>query len=237
MNVPMKTILLLIALLLSGNWFACAQGTLIYDQQSATNNNYFSGQIVINTSQPIGQSFIPSLASIGFVRFHFGESAPVSLTATVSVNLWSGGISNGVLLAATAPVFLSFTPLGSVSANDFYFAAPVALTPGTTYFLQPLVESETEGRFSSLNIALFDSLFSPATYPNGMAFINGIARPDTDLWFREGIVAVPEPSIGSFILVALILRFLFSFQSKRLAQLNTVIGTHARLASNSIGPG
>lgn len=198
----MKTILLSLVLLLLESGPARAVDPLVYDQQSSTNNSGDNrvGAIAISAHQPIGQSFVPAFSNIDFIRFRFSaDGIPTHLlpSGTVSVNLWSGGISNGVLLAVTAPVFISLT-FPTVFYTNFFFDAPVALTPGATYYLQPLVQSET----GNLNIGFFSILTLTGHYANGMAFINGIAQPDDDLWFREGIVAVPEPASGWLLFLA-----------------------------------
>jgi hypothetical protein len=43
-------------------------GTFIYDQQSSTEANLGEAAVVIQSSQPVGQSFTPSLSSVGFIR-------------------------------------------------------------------------------------------------------------------------------------------------------------------------
>jgi len=197
-------------LLLSGSGLACAQGTFIYDQQSATNDSLV-GYTAISSLQPVGQSFVPTLSSIDFIRlrisFAFG-SPPFRTNAagSVYVNLWSGGISNGVLLAATAPVSISLLFPATVAFTNFYFDAPVALTPGATYYFQPFVQSEV----GSLDAGLFSSPFYPATYPGGTAFIFGTAKLSEDLWFREGVIVVPEPSSGRLLFVAASLWLVFA---------------------------
>jgi hypothetical protein len=195
----MKKLLISLTLLLSGSELACAQGTFVYDQQ--VTNNDFRGSYIsldIGTSQPVGQSFVPTLSSIGFVSFLLGAPSPGIPTlspATIYVNLWAGGISNGVLLAATSPVFFP-SLLPSRVITNFFFASPVALTPGTTYYLQPFIQS---GNGASTIISDGPRVTPP--YPGGMAFINGTANPAEDLWFREGIVTAPEPSSGLLILL------------------------------------
>ena len=54
---------------------ACGQGTMIYDQQSATNRS-FSGGSPFQEEQPIGQSFTPALSSVGFVEMEFMTPIP-----------------------------------------------------------------------------------------------------------------------------------------------------------------
>jgi hypothetical protein len=65
--------------------------------------------------------------------------------------------------------------------TNFYFATPIALTAGQTYYLEPI---EITGDHS------WAVVVTDNTYPSGSLYgFNG-----TDLWFREGIVAAPEPT-------------------------------------------
>ena len=64
---------------------AHGQGTLTYDQQSATNGigTFFTS---INQSQPIGQAFTPSLSAVGFVQLQVFNGLNLT-NATLAVNL------------------------------------------------------------------------------------------------------------------------------------------------------
>jgi hypothetical protein len=167
------------------------QVNFVYDQSSATNPVASSGY-PIQADQPIGQSFTPTLSSVGFVQLLFGYGFPSNqLGATVLVNLWSGSISNGVLLSSTEPVFIPDGALNLVT--NFTFLTPVTVTPGTTYFLQPYLQS------GDTRVAVMAS--TGFNYPNGTLYWNGAPDPNnSDLWFREGIV-VPEPSSSLLILL------------------------------------
>ena len=161
---------------------AFGQGTFIYDQQSAT-SYAISGSAPFQHEQPFGQAFTPTLSAVGFVQFQFLDVNPGNGTgASVYVNLWADSLATGTLLDSTAPVLM---PDRFDGITNFFFAVPVPVTPGTTYYLQPIVQSGddfwgiTDGNFS---------------YPNGTWIANG--QPVLDgrvLWFREGTI-VPEPS-------------------------------------------
>jgi len=170
---------------------ARGQGTtFIYDQQSATNQSISPGFTL--QAQPEGQSFTPALASVGFVQFEFWDGYPGGgVGATVYVNLLAGSIS-GTVLDSTAPVFM---PYGfSYGITNFFFATPVAVTPGTTYYLQPVLESGDSG------CAIVGGL---TNYPGGTSFFDGAPDPDGyDLWFREGYI-VPEPASGLLVLLGI----------------------------------
>jgi hypothetical protein len=138
-----------------------------------------------------GESFVPTLSSIGFAQFYLNDASPVLQSSTLYVILWSGSSANSVYLGQTAPVTVG--PF-SAGATTFYFSNPVTVTPGSTYFLQPIVQS---GDNESAGVV------PGYRYANGMAYIYGNAAPVQDLWFSEGIV-VPEPSTFSLAIVGLV---------------------------------
>jgi len=103
-----------------------------------------------------------------------------STGAVVYVNLLSGSFT-GTVVSSTAPVFM---PDNFVGTTNFVFASTVSLTPGTTYYFQPVVQSGDKW-------ALLDDQYG---YAGGAFYFNGALDPsDNDAWFREGII-VPEPS-------------------------------------------
>ena len=169
------------ALLLCLPICAYAQGTFVYDQQSVTNDAVSGeGAPGIQPAQPMGQSFTPALDSIGFIRLWTGDSAFNGLGAILYVNLRSDSIT-GQILSSTSPVFL---PDGFVGHTTFGFPSAGPVTPGTTYFFQPVVQT------GDIWQIIADPNFN---YPGGTAFAQGLPAPPFDLWFREGII-VPEPS-------------------------------------------
>ena len=172
-----------------------AQGTFIYDQQSAASpivprgNGWVDGFDI--QPYPLTQSFVPALSAIGFVEFEFQDiPGNGSNGATVYVNLWTGSpnINSASLLGSTAPVYMpdGWGNNGSSAGNtDLYFTSPIASTPGQTYYLQPVVSSGDNP---------WDIMVLTNTYANGQLFSRGNAvQPTSDLWFREGILT-PEPS-------------------------------------------
>ena len=178
----MKLLFLLIVVGVGSQLAASAQGTVtfVYDQQSATESSSGGSATTIQTHQPIGQSFTPTLSSVGFVRLFTGDRTNNNgIGATLSVNLMSGSIT-GPVLGSTAAVGLQDSFVGY---TDFVFATPVDVTPGTLYFFQPIVQSGDTWAIINYNYS----------YPNGTAFANGVASPGFDMWFREGII-IPEPS-------------------------------------------
>jgi hypothetical protein len=115
---------------------AFAQGTSIFDQPSSTTNGAGSSTLFFNVDQPMGQSFIPALPSIGFVQMEFSDPTLNGLGATVSINLRADSLT-GAALSATAPI--SMPDIVTNEVFTFLFVTPVALTAGTTYYLQPVL--------------------------------------------------------------------------------------------------
>jgi hypothetical protein len=169
------------------------QGAFVYDQQSIT---IVEGAAPIGpTYQPVGQSFIPTLSSVGFVELYLYEGDVLSsVGGTVYVNLRSESI-NGTIQGSTSAISLPDNFVGIVT---FLFSTPVLLTPGMTYYLQPVIQSGSAG---------FASYVTDGSYLGGAEIIQGVTIPDRDLWFREGIV-VPEPSSLTlfFLACALVVR-------------------------------
>jgi len=154
------------------------QGTFVYDQQSSDENN-IAGISIIQSQQP-GQSFTPNLSSVGFIRLALQDgNNNNALGATIYLTLRGGSIT-GAVLGASSPVAM---PDNFGGVANFYFPAPVTVTPGVTYYFQPTVQSG-----DLWLVAAYNSY----QYPGGMEFIGSTPFPSNDLWFREGVV--PEPS-------------------------------------------
>jgi hypothetical protein len=161
-----------------------SQEVFQYDQQSADESLFLEGDLAFG-EQPLGQSFAPSLSSVGFVRFYISGGAFGD--GTFVVNLRSDSITGPVLASSTTVTM----PAASGGFINFFFENPVSVTPSTTYYFQPV--SLTGGGWG-INGSQFYN------YPGGMAFANGVASANGDLWFREGVV-VPEPSSGLLVLL------------------------------------
>jgi hypothetical protein len=149
--------------------------------------------------EPLVQSFIPELSAIGFVQFEFWDIPDNGDNgATVYVNLWTGSpnvkLKSATLLGSTIPVYMSNgfgagAGAAGIGLADFYFSTPITLTAGLTYYLQVVVQSGDNP---------WDIMTIGDTYPNGQLFVNG-AGFSTDMWFREGVLAVPEPTTLVFM--------------------------------------
>ena len=159
---------------------AHSQGIFTYDQQSADETVHGEFSAIIPTSQPLGQSFTPSLAGVGFIRLHLIRASFGTAGATLYVNLRENSITGNVL-AASSPVVV---PGGFIGYENFFFPAQVSVTFGTTYYFQPVLQSGDPFAVEAHN---------GFNYAGGTAFSLGQPTPAFDLWFREGLY-VPEPS-------------------------------------------
>jgi hypothetical protein len=170
---------------LSAVFSAQSQGTFVYDQQSADETAGGGGPGVIQSLEPVGQSFIPGLSSIGFVRLFMADANPGNnIGATVYVNLLASSI-NGPVIGTTDPVFMpdSFGRLGTNGYVNFYFSTPIAVTPGVTYYFNPVVQSGDNWYIIGYNYG----------YTGGTAFFAGAvpcaARHD---WSRCARLCSPQ---------------------------------------------
>lgn len=168
------------ALFFAAVLIAQGQGTFFYDQQSATNGIATFGTS-INQGQPIGQAFTPSLSAVGFVQLQLQNNFNLT-NATIAVHLWADSLG-GTYLGSTEPIAL---PAGYFAlATTFRFANQVAVTPGNTYYFQPVIQLGGNNDW----IVSLDYYSYPGDY-----FFQGVAQPGgLQFWFREGVV-VPEPS-------------------------------------------
>jgi len=168
---------------------AVAQGTFLFDQQSSIEGHYLEGATGnMQAAQPFGQSFTPDFSSIGFIRLViFDGTGGAAGSGTLSINLRAGSIT-GPILGTTDPVVLPPAFSGLV---NFYFSAPISLTPHETYAFQPVVLAGSR----------WGTFMDQYNYPGGSAFSVGSPLPTYDLWFREGIV-VPEPSASALAFLA-----------------------------------
>jgi hypothetical protein len=181
--------------------FACVasdclfgQGVFVYDQQSS-DESYFGGAGVgIQSHQPIGQSFMPALSSVGFIRLSVGDGTANNGTgATIVVNLRTDSITGTIVGTSDAVVLPDNFGRGTNGVVNFLFPVPVPVTPGIEYFFQPVVETG-----DPFGVAYYNT-FNCA---GGTAYYQGASDTFFDMWFREGIV-VPEPSAATLMLMGI----------------------------------
>jgi len=156
----------------------CGQGTFVYDQQST---NVVEGAAFLgNSGQPMGQGFTPALSSIGFVTLNLYDGDPLNNSgATVYVNLRSDSITGPILRSSDSIAM----PDHFFGITNFPFSTPVPVTPGVSYYLQPVLQSGDS----------FGSYVTDGSYTGGSAYYQGTSVSGRNFWFREGIL-VPEPS-------------------------------------------
>jgi hypothetical protein len=175
---------LAVTIFLATSLYTRGQG-FVYDQQSATTPeriNYDTFDLYVQT---LYQPFVPTFSSIGFVQLELSDYPDTSTSgAMISVALYGGSPQDPTLIGGTERLYLppnfNNEGIGYSGVADFEFATAIALIPGQTYYLVP-VEITGDHEWSA---AVTDN-----TYPYSLYGFNG-----TDLWFREGIVTVPEPS-------------------------------------------
>lgn len=166
------------------------QGYLVYDQVSPVPGSPPGGAewLIQNPNGGPGQSFTPSLSRIDFIELWTGDGLPGNgWGAIVYVVLRSDWI-RGPILASTAPLFMEdgfgYGP-GVDDKMRFFFRTSVPVTPGTTYYFQPVAEMGSDFWY----VVGYNSY----RYPGGTAFSGTVPDPGLDMWFRTGIV-IPEPS-------------------------------------------
>jgi len=185
-------------------WPAALTAQEVIDQQST---NILAG---IYQESPLGQRFAPSLNTLNFVDlFHvwFGSG-----TATFIVNIHAETITGPVLGTST---ILNLNPeYGPVRFN---FDAPVSLTPAQTYVLE--VTQTSPGFAGAFNTSL----------GTGGMFLQGQPTSET-LWFREGVVVVPEPGTGWLCGLGIVLVAVF----RKRCRLAFVQTAHVRMIHDRI---
>jgi hypothetical protein len=214
----MKTIILNLfaaLVLMAASLQVHAQGTLVIDQES------YSGPI---NPQAIGvdglyvtdlelfqQSFIPTLSAIDYIAIEF---EPGDVPPMMFVSLYEGApsVGNQILLgtttAVTIPDGLQNNGLIGAGIEDFYFTTPITLTPGDEYYFQPHLELGGENWAYVTMIDYYD-------YPNGQLNVDGSPFVNnTEMWFQEGVEAVPEPTTLALIGFTCLLVLGFKLRSK-----------------------
>lgn len=129
----------------------------------------------------VGQSFVPMSSSLDVVELQM-NSQDTAMGGTAFVQIHSGTITGAILGVSQSASIPPYSTASSIVLAHFDFAAPVSLTPGSTYVMEVVATSGTLGVFTSGE--------GTNTYPYGTAFFMGAPRPGDDLWFREGSLMV-----------------------------------------------
>ncbi len=148
---------------------------------------------------PLGQSFTPTLGSVDFVKLYLQDAgSDVGPGTSFEITIRAGTIGGTILGASNVVSVPDNLNLGiglyaDFTTTRFDFAASVALTPGQLYVidviqLPPIVTG-------NLNFGAGGGPLNNSTYAGGTAIVNGVALPNFDFAFQEGVVnAVPEPA-------------------------------------------
>ena len=182
-----------------------AQSLLQYDQQSSDYllpPGYGDGSIYQTIQQPFGQSFTPTLTTVGFIQLKLADANPDgNRGATVFVDLYSEALDGNLLASSKALTF----PDGFRGIATFQFSDPVETTPGDIYYFAPRVSRLTtlpDGNFG--NSDSWEIIVGPYPYNRGSVIVGGNAKPYINLWFREGVV-VPEARTSVLLFLGVIL--------------------------------
>jgi hypothetical protein len=158
---------------------AQAQGTFVDQHNDSQSPTYFSLAL-----SPTGQEFRPSMNGITFVELITQSGTESDASATLQVRIHQGDIAGPVLaesglLAALPHVF------GGIA--HFEFQSILALDPGDIYVLEVLQQEPAAPWKVGLDLN--------GGYVGGRAIRGGGPVEEYDLWFREGVTVVPEPSL------------------------------------------
>ncbi len=188
--IHMKLIFSLIVCIVS-LFTSYGQTNFVLDQSSGS-DNWTPQRALSIKAQPMGQSFKPTLPSVGFVKFYVGDNnTETHRPSSVYINLRLETLT-GSIIGKSDQVYL---PDGFSGISTFYFSNGLPVTPGLVYCFQPILNSDN-------GTVHFGYGSDMENYLGGSAFIEG-ERLTSDLWFREGIMEIPEPD--SYILTCLII--------------------------------
>ena len=157
---------------------ADAQGILV-DQSNDQTPWWSLTPWNLKVGEPVGQEFVPALSGLDFVDARFSEREGSASSLTIQVLIREGSITGPVVGSSSQVTFF-----GNV-IQRFDFPSTVPLTPGQTYVMHFFHETPTD-----YSIAADPTM----SYFSGQAIRSGTPLDGYDLWFREGLVVVPEPS-------------------------------------------
>ncbi len=194
----MKSKHLLCVLLILAGFSLRTFGLDIYVDQA---NEFFdpegnSSLYNIEYFRPVGQEFRPSLNALNFVDLMLWDFyGPQGYQyGGLKVYIHQSTI-DGPIIGSSSTLTLPFTYEGE---GRFTFPALVPLIPGETYVLQVRVVSGGDWGVG----------FSGApVYAGGRVILQGMPIEEDDLFFREGLIDVPEPGCFRSFVLALITTF------------------------------
>jgi hypothetical protein len=172
-----------------------AQTFKLYDQMTNPDVGLDGGggaPLIIRTNQPLGQSFVPALTEVDFIEVYLNtyQGLRGAETETVSLFLREDSIT-GQVLGETGPVSFTYDGTGRLFIQEFSFAEPLRVDPGRTY----VFEARHIGGDDLVQVAVIGQ----DCYPGGQAIWQGKLWQGLDIWFREGVVAVPEPRMWALM--------------------------------------
>jgi len=167
-----------------------AQG-FVADQSNTSQLKLFQNVLAF---APIGQEFTPSMTEMNALEIQIESSVfeipgrDLSYTGNLVASIRDGSVF-GPLLGMS-----SLTPVGAQSSGliRMQFPSAIQLTPGRTYVM--LIGADFPAN-SGLGILVGSSGGPTSIYPGGNEILSGRSDHNNDLWFREGTVAIPEPSV------------------------------------------
>ena len=169
------------------------------------NDGVYAGGFTINAG-PIGQSFQPGLTSLDFVELLINDQNPGFGTGDdIAVRIRDATIT-GTILGSSQNVFFADqapqSPFQVPQIVHFDFTSAVMMIPGQSY----VIEVFRNGAVSS-DLGIFGTGFNNDAYVNGDSYFQGALYTGTgaplDLWFREGVSAVPLPAALPLLLSGL----------------------------------
>jgi hypothetical protein len=156
--------------------------------------------MLIRTNQSCGQTFVPNFTEVSFIDLYLGTHGGRfgAQEETIAVSLRDGSIT-GETLGQTDPVTVIYDGTGRFLVQEFDFSRSLSLVPGQTYVFQPL---HLGGDDLVTVVMATDHMGSSDFYPQGQLIWHGQSGDGVDIWFREGVVVVPEPRTWALMLFA-----------------------------------
>jgi len=169
-----------------------------YDPGYNNNFDFFMTHSAEGTQYGFGQEFTPKLASLNFVDLYLRAEVDSSqLTLPVHIEIRRETI-DGPLLGTSSTV--SFGPSERFQGEvRLSFLTEVPLEPSQRYVIKPI---ELTSRGSGYLIAFGVPRLGAGEAYDGGRWIDteiGVDTTGRDMWFREGLSVVPEPSVAALL--------------------------------------